>query len=96
MPTVHVCHASSCLNRGSEAVLTEIEELANAAGVNCTVKPSGCLGYCDQAPNALVQRRGSETVHVKIRSLEQSADVVRAAKGRRGTPRRAPRGRFHL
>ena len=58
MAEVHVCHAGTCLNRGAEGVLTEIEELASAVGGQCTVHETGCLGYCSQAPNAVVVRRG--------------------------------------
>ena len=80
MAEVHVCHAGTCLNRGAEGVLTEIEELANAVGGQCTVHETGCLGYCSQAPNAVVVRRGERPkVHTLIRSLEASADVVAAA-----------------
>ena len=82
MAQVHVCHAGTCLNRGAEGVLTEIEELANAVGGQCTVHETGCLGYCSQAPNAVVVRRGERPkVHTLIRSLEASADVVAAATG---------------
>ena len=82
MAQVHVCHAGTCLNRGAEGVLTEIEELASAVGGQCTVHETGCLGYCSQAPNAVVVRRGERPkVHTLIRSLEASADVVAAATG---------------
>ena len=81
MAQVHVCHAGTCLNRGAEGVLTEIEELANAVGGQCTVHETGCLGYCSQAPNAVVVRRGERPkMHTLIRSLEASADVVAAAR----------------
>ena len=80
MAEVHVCHAGTCLNRGAEGVLTEIEELASAVGGQCTVHETGCLGYCSQAPNAVVVRRGERPkIQTLIRSLEASADVVAAA-----------------
>lgn len=44
-----VCHSGTCRSHGSEAVLVEIEELVKAVGGNCSVEPSGCLGYCRQA-----------------------------------------------
>ena len=84
MAEVHVCHAGTCLNRGAEGVLTEIEELASAVGGQCTVHETGCLGYCSQAPNAVVVRRGERPkIQTLIRSLEASADVVAAATGLR-------------
>ncbi len=85
---IHVCHAGTCLARGAEAVLTEIEELVNQVGGGCAVRRSGCLGYCNEAPNAVVLERGTQRldpsrVHVRIRSLEASAKVVQAATGAR-------------
>jgi NADH:ubiquinone oxidoreductase subunit E len=52
---------------------------------NCTVRASGCLGYCSEAPNALVQERGArasaENVHTRLLSLEASAKLVQRATG---------------
>ena len=76
MAEVHVCHAGTCLNRGAEGVLTEIEELASAVGGQCTVHETGCLGYCSQAPNAIVVKRGSdETLHTHIDDVELAGDL---------------------
>lgn len=79
---IYVCHAGPCRRAGAEAVLTEIEELATVVG-GCSVRESGCLGYCSEAPNALVRRRGDEEVYTKIRSLETSVKVVEHATGRK-------------
>ena len=82
---VLVCHAGACLARGAEAVLAEIEELASVVGGGCAVRASGCLGYCNEAPNAVVRKRGAQasaTAHTQLRSLEASADVVRRATGK--------------
>ena len=79
---VLVCHASSCLRRGAEGVLAEIEELGNVVG-GCSVAETGCLGYCSQAPNVIVLRRGKPArVHTRVDSLEASAGVVAGATGR--------------
>lgn len=82
---VLVCHAGTCRRRGAEAVLTEIEELVNANGGSgyCTVRQSGCLGYCSEAPNAVVRekRSGATAVHMRIRSMEASAKVVERVTG---------------
>ena len=84
---VLVCHAGTCRRQGAEAVLTEIEELVKAEGVvGCTVRQSGCLGYCSEAPNAVVREvrgGGKATVHCRIRSLEGSAKVVERATGKK-------------
>ena len=77
---VHVCQAGSCRRAGSEAVLLEIEELAK--DLPCAVHPSGCVGACSQAPNAIVVKRGSdETLHTHIDDVEKSAAVVLQATG---------------
>ena len=57
-----VCQAGSCRGRGSEAVLLEIEELANAlVSTSCSVQGSGCLGLCNQAPSAvIVTKKGKD------------------------------------
>ena len=108
MSTIFVCQAGPCSRAGAEAVLAEIEELADVVG-RCSVRESGCLGYCSEAPNVLVRKggaRGSETVHTQIRSLEASADVVQHATGQkpdtgdaavqeRFAALRATRGRQH-
>ena len=87
---IYVCHSGTCLNRGAEATLVEIEELVNAVGAAgiVRVRETGCIGYCSQAPNAVVCKRDSRridlfNVHRKIRSLEASAKVVHQATGRR-------------
>ena len=86
---VHVCHAGTCRSRGAEAVLAEIEELVSEVGGGCIVKKSGCLGVCNQAPNAVVRERSvaggrpTSSLHAKIRSLEASAKVVQRATGKR-------------
>ena len=88
---VYVCHAGSCLRQGAESVLLEVEELAGAVGAPCRVEPSGCLGLCNRAPNAVVvkRRRGiqatSENIvksHMRISSTKASAAVVKTATGK--------------
>ena len=88
---VYVCHAGSCLARGAEGVLTEIEELVKACRLGdpddaVRVRETGCLGYCSQAPNAAVLDRGSRELNSsdvirRIDSLEASANVARRATG---------------
>ena len=79
---VLVCHAGTCRRRGAEAVLAEIEELVGEMD-GCTVRPSGCQGYCSEGPNAIVRARGRPPkVHVRLRSLEASARVAESATGR--------------
>ena len=66
-------------------MLLEIEELAGAIDTPCKVQGSGCLGYCSQAPNAVVlkNRRTEQKMHTRIDSLQKSASVVIGATGER-------------
>ena len=88
---IYVCQAGPCRAHGGEAVLTEIEELADTLG-GCRVRASGCLGYCSQAPNALVRKKGvrgrfddDEEVHTRISSFEASVKVMERATGKRAS-----------
>ena len=78
---IHVCQAGPCRRAGGEAVLLEIEELArNVGGV--VVQSSGCLGNCNNAPNALVVAEESEQMYAKLCDLSATAQVVERASGR--------------
>ena len=78
---VLVCQGQPCRARGAEAVLTEIEELAEVVG-GCSVRASGCLGYCSEAPNAVVrQKRSGTSVHMRLRSMEATAKVAERVTG---------------
>ena len=95
--TIHVCQSSTCQSKGSEAVLLEIEELANLLEkTNCKVKPTGCLGYCRQGPAvAIVKKTNTNSlskskseskskthrIHVHVDTLEKSANVIQHATG---------------
>ena len=74
-----VCQAGSCRRAGSEAVLLEIEALGSPFG--CSARPEGCLGACDEAPNAIVVRDGEEHLHTRLDSLDRSASLVTSATG---------------
>ncbi len=63
--TVHVCDDIACRTKGAEAVCRSLEARfgpagQDASGVNgaATWVRSPCLGLCEQAPAALVQRAG--------------------------------------
>ena len=76
-----VCQAGSCRAAGSEAVLLEIEALAE--GLGCIVEPSGCVGACSKAPNAIIlDDSGQESLHTRLDTLEKSVEVVTKATGR--------------
>jgi hypothetical protein len=92
MTEIHVCQSGSCRMRGSEAVLAEIEELVGSVDEHCRIRKSGCLGLCSQAPAAVVlkqdrrrmSRQGkAETYITRINTIEDSANVVMEATGRK-------------
>jgi Thioredoxin-like [2Fe-2S] ferredoxin/Oxidoreductase FAD-binding domain len=77
MTEIYVCQAGSCRRRGSEAVLLEIEELANAVvdhhdGEHCSVEGSGCLGLCNRAPAAMVVTKQRTRSSVFIGTTKQA------------------------
>ncbi len=57
---VHVCDDIACRVKGAEALCRQLESQFGPAGEgqHATWKRSPCLGYCEQAPVALVQRAG--------------------------------------
>ena len=57
--TIYVCSVGSCRRAASEAVLLDLEELCSLVAYGDVsqqpqVVKGGCLGYCSQAPNALL------------------------------------------
>jgi ferredoxin-NADP reductase len=74
-----VCQAGACRRAGSEAVLLEIEELSK--GLGCKVEPSGCVGACSQAPNAIVIHGNQEKVFTRLHDVDKSSAVVKQATG---------------
>eukprot|EP00315_Gephyrocapsa_oceanica_P048955 CAMPEP_0185534170 /NCGR_PEP_ID=MMETSP1366-20130426/108813_1 /TAXON_ID=38817 /ORGANISM="Gephyrocapsa oceanica, Strain RCC1303" /LENGTH=703 /DNA_ID=CAMNT_0028145895 /DNA_START=48 /DNA_END=2156 /DNA_ORIENTATION=+ len=78
---IQVCQAGACRRAGSEAVLLEIEELG--AGLRClsVSAADGCFGACDEAPNAIVVRRGTEVLQSRLDKVEKTAALVAAATG---------------
>ena len=85
---IHVCQSGSCRRNGAEAVLLEIEELANSLPVPCTVHAVGCVGACSEAPNAIVvKKRGrrvlDETLHTRLEDVKKSAVMVHKATGQK-------------
>ena len=62
---VHVCDDIACRANGAEAMCQELERRIGVQGApvssgGATWLRSPCLGQCDRAPAALVQRAGSE------------------------------------
>jgi hypothetical protein len=78
---IHVCQAGPCRRAGGEAVLLEIEELVSGAG-GVSVLPSGCLGNCSEAPNALLSDDSDERMFARLCDLAATAKVVERATGR--------------
>ena len=95
-PYIYVCTVGSCHRAASEAVLLDLEELCKLAARNCAsqlqprVVPSGCLGYCSQAPNALLvlprddgsaAGDGEEFIFTRLSTRRATAELVLVATG---------------
>jgi len=74
------CTGSAALDR--EAVLLELEELCASSGGVVKVQPTGCLGNCSNAPNALLSTGGAESIHPRLCTIQHSADLVERACGK--------------
>jgi NAD(P)H-flavin reductase len=87
-----VCSVGSCYRADSEAVLLDLEELCSLAADGCAslmpeVRPGGCLGYCSQAPNALLVRCGDgddddvEYIFTRLSTRRATAELALVAAG---------------
>jgi NADH-quinone oxidoreductase subunit F len=68
---VHVCDDLACRVNGAEALCAELERSGRAEGADWVRSP--CLGLCERAPAALIQRAG---VHAVDASLGGVSPVV--------------------
>jgi NADH-quinone oxidoreductase subunit F len=79
---VHVCDDIACRPNGAEAICQDLERRAGPAGESpmrgrATWMRSPCLGQCDRAPAALVQRAGRDPSDVTLTAI--TADAIVAA-----------------
>jgi NADH-quinone oxidoreductase subunit F len=97
---VHVCDDIACRVKGAEALCRSMEQQCGPAGSGAagTWKRSPCLGYCEQAPVALVQQAGATPAqhtitHATLPELTGAVSdgVVPAASGRVVPQTEAPR-----
>jgi NADH-quinone oxidoreductase subunit F len=77
----HVCDDIACRANGAEAICQDLERRAGPAGespVNerATWMRSPCLGQCDRAPAALIQRAGSDPSDWTLTSITVDAIVA--------------------
>ncbi len=61
---VHICDDIACRIAGADEIVSLLEEAAEKVPVGVVRSP--CLGQCDRAPAALVQRAGAATNDVTI------------------------------
>ncbi|KAG8466196.1 hypothetical protein KFE25_001952 [Diacronema lutheri] len=88
-----VCSGHTCSQRGSEAVLVELEELcAEAAGKGVGVERVGCSHQCDKAPVVhIVSKRARPVLIVEcVDDPLQCERTVRLALAGDGQPTGAP------
>ncbi|MEX0743310.1 MAG: NAD(P)H-dependent oxidoreductase subunit E [Actinomycetota bacterium] len=90
---VHVCDDIACRIAGAEEIVSLLEEAA--ARVPVGVVRSPCLGLCDRAPAALVQRAGMNDVTIAPatarKALEEARGPSSDAEYRHRTDADAPR-----
>ncbi len=103
--TVHVCDDIACRTKGAETLCRALESRfgpagddAEGTGGTATWVRSPCLGLCEQAPAALVQRAGDDRgdaamAHVSIEDVVVAVETGEARAPQRtvvpqaGTPR---------
>lgn len=86
--TVYVCTnmrmgGNSCANQKSKAVLRALQvradERAVAGGEHVAVRPSVCMGYCDEGPNVKIM--GGALLHnVRIEDLDRVLDAAESVE----------------
>jgi NADH-quinone oxidoreductase subunit F len=90
---VHVCDDIACRIAGAEEIVSLMEEAA--AKVPVGVVRSPCLGLCDRAPAALVQRAGMNDVTIApataTKALEEARGPSSGPEYRHRTDTDAPR-----
>jgi NADH-quinone oxidoreductase subunit F len=80
---VHVCDDIACKCAGADELCAALENTLGPAGAAvdggfAAWYRSPCLGLCDQAPAALIERAGAGNRHAEGRSAPTSHDAVRA------------------
>ncbi len=81
---IHVCDDIACRVAGAESLIGEVEEALGQEGERRIIR-SPCLGMCDQAPVALVQRSGADTALAQVKA----SDLAEIARGERTVLSRA-------
>ncbi len=73
---VHVCDDIACKCAGADELCSALEKSVGAAGKEWHRSP--CLGLCDRAPAALVERAGADHEELQIApvSLELAKDIL--------------------
>ncbi|MEX2203675.1 MAG: NAD(P)H-dependent oxidoreductase subunit E, partial [Actinomycetota bacterium] len=77
---VHVCDDIACRINGTDNVIAEVERAFGGDEDVMWVR-SPCLGLCERAPAALVQRAGEAVTNVSVAPAD-SMDAFREARGR--------------
>lgn len=75
MRTIRVCCGTGCLANGSRDVAEALEEQMKAANVDaqvvCTVKRTGCNGFCENGPLVTIVPDEISYYHVKPSDVEE-------------------------
>jgi NADH-quinone oxidoreductase subunit F len=90
---VHVCDDVACRSRGAQDVIRDLESRCgregSTTGRSATWKRSPCLGLCEHAPAAFVQRAGAARRDVSVAPV--NAAVLQEALRMDAAGPRAPR-----
>jgi len=56
---VLVCHGTGCISRGAEQIYSSLEREMSKLGLsNCTIKRTGCHGFCQRGPLVVIEPEG--------------------------------------
>jgi (2Fe-2S) ferredoxin len=77
---IYVCVNVDCRLRGSEAVLSRLEELADERGEDIEIRKYICFAACEQGPNVLVEHM--RTFYSGVQESDAEEVLEHAAGGR--------------
>ena len=73
MKTIFVCLETGCIAKGSKEVFSELEKQIKARKIEVVLKPTGCMGLCQEGP--LVHIMPDDITYTKVRK-EDVSDII--------------------
>ena len=62
---IYICQSTGCNSSRAEEIKDEFRSLIKEHNLNIEVKPTGCMGFCQQGPLLFVQPDNVLYVHLK-------------------------------